>query len=256
MAFDGLDTFATVKINDHVILEADNQFIMHRVDVTDHLQRGRECTLEIEFKSAYLEGRRIKDAHPEHTWVGFNGDMARLAVRKAQYHWGWDWGPMLSPCGPWREVRLESYHARIEDLRIDYTVEKSQNMVMGQVTAFIDGASGEAVDFEITLRGHVIAHGRAAVGSDAESTWKFELKDPELWYPHGYGDQTQYTVSATLRHGDQKLHATSRLTGFRRAELVQEPDELGKTFFFRVNGIDVFCGGSDWIPAGKFPMSH
>lgn len=99
LAFDGLDTFATVKLDGNVILESDNMWIMHRVDITNHLQPGKEAVLEIDFKSAMVEGRKIKDAHPEHKWVGFNGDMARLAVRKAQYHWGWDWGTLLNGRG-------------------------------------------------------------------------------------------------------------------------------------------------------------
>ena len=27
-------------------------------------------------------------------------------VRKAQYHWGWDWGPRLRGCGIWKDVSL------------------------------------------------------------------------------------------------------------------------------------------------------
>lgn len=87
LAFDGLDTFATVKLNGTVILESDNMWIPHRVDVTSIIGSRQDNLLEIEFKSALLEARRIKDARPEHKWVGFNGEMARLAVRKAQYHW-------------------------------------------------------------------------------------------------------------------------------------------------------------------------
>lgn len=86
LAFDGLDTYATVKLDGKVILESDNMFIYHRIDVTDKLQVGKESVLEIDFKPALAEAQKIKDAHPEHRWVGFNGDMARLAVRKAQYH--------------------------------------------------------------------------------------------------------------------------------------------------------------------------
>lgn len=88
LAFDGLDTFATVRVDGHIVLQSDNMWRLHRVDVTDVLSgSGSEHVLEIEFASARLEGIRIKEAHPEHRWVGFNGDMARLAVRKAQYHW-------------------------------------------------------------------------------------------------------------------------------------------------------------------------
>lgn len=86
LAFDGLDTFATVKLDGETILESDNMFIYHRVDVTKKLKTGKESVLEIDFKPALAEAQKTKDAHPEHRWVGFNGDMARLAVRKAQYH--------------------------------------------------------------------------------------------------------------------------------------------------------------------------
>lgn len=87
LAFDGLDTFATVKLNGETILISDNMFIPHRVDVTKELKSGSGNVLEIDFASARLRAIEIKEAHPEHVWVGFNGDMARLAVRKAQYHW-------------------------------------------------------------------------------------------------------------------------------------------------------------------------
>lgn len=87
LAFDGLDTFAHVKLNGETILRSDNMWIPHRIDITNDLHETSENVLDIEFAPALLEARKIKDAHPEHKWVGFNGDMARLAVRKAQYHW-------------------------------------------------------------------------------------------------------------------------------------------------------------------------
>ena len=86
LAFDGLDTYATVKLNGKIILESDNMFIYHRVDITEELKKGSSNMLEIDFKPALAEAQKVKDAHPEHRWVGFNGDMARLAARKAQYH--------------------------------------------------------------------------------------------------------------------------------------------------------------------------
>lgn len=87
VVFDGLDTFATVKMNGKIILKSDNMFLPHRIDISDMVRNDQNNILEIDFASALLEGRKIKDAHPEHKWVGFNGEMSRLAVRKAQYHW-------------------------------------------------------------------------------------------------------------------------------------------------------------------------
>ena len=91
LAFDGLDTFATVRLNGKTILTSDNMFLPHHIPINSHVKVGPNAEthniLEIEFDSALLRAREIKDAHPEHKWEGFNGDMARLAVRKAQYHW-------------------------------------------------------------------------------------------------------------------------------------------------------------------------
>ena len=86
LAFDGLDTYATVKLNGKTVLESDNMFIYHRIDITEELKQGGKNVIEIDFKPALAEAQKVKDAHPEHKWVGFNGDMARLAARKAQYH--------------------------------------------------------------------------------------------------------------------------------------------------------------------------
>ena len=75
-----------MKLDGETILKSDNMFIYHRADVTDKLKTGKGSVLEIDFLPALAEAQKVKDAHPEHKWVGFNGDMARLAVRKAQYH--------------------------------------------------------------------------------------------------------------------------------------------------------------------------
>jgi beta-mannosidase len=246
-----LDTFATVKFNDDVILESDNMFIPHRVDITQRVKPGEKNILEIVFASARLEAIKIREQHPEHKWVGFNGDMSRLAVRKAQYHWGWDWGPILNTCGPWREVRLESYQCRIEDLRVDYKLDENFKSVQGTISAAIEGSSGEKVIFTVQ-DGEKQVFKESADVRDGIAKVEFHVNNPKLWYPHGYGEQPLYKITATACTDDVDLHKVTRKTGFRRGELIQQPDKIGKTFFFRINGIDVFCGGSDWIPADSF----
>lgn len=46
----------------------------------------------------------------------------------------------------------------------------------------------------------------------------------------------------------------SKKIGLRKSELVQDPvkDQPGTSFFFKINNIPIFCGGSDWIPADNF----
>jgi beta-mannosidase len=79
-----------------------------------------------------------------------------------------------------------------------------------------------------------------------------------LWYPNGYGEQKLYSLSVELKENrfDQTnvLAKLSKKIGFRKAELVQEKydDRPGASFFFRVNDIDIFAKGSNWIPVDAF----
>ena len=92
LAFDGLDTYATVVLNDQQILKTKDMFIPERANVTYNLRPGEENILEITFESTYLTGKKLVEQYPDHRWGCWNGDSSRLAVRKAQYHYGWDWG--------------------------------------------------------------------------------------------------------------------------------------------------------------------
>ena len=86
LAFDGLDTFATVVLNGKTILETENMFTPERVDITSSLKEG-DNELVITFDSAYLRGWKLVEKFPDHKWGCWNGDNSRLAVGKAQYHW-------------------------------------------------------------------------------------------------------------------------------------------------------------------------
>ena len=115
----------------------------------------------------------------------------------------------------------------------------------------MEGPSAEAVAFEVHIGDDLVFNESAKV-SDGVAKVEFHVKEPKLWYPHGYGKQPLYKVTATASAKDINLHRATRCTGFRRGELIQEKDDVGKSFYFRVNGVDVFCGGSDWIPADSF----
>lgn len=87
LAFDGLDTYATVLLNGKEILKTESMFLPERVDVTTYLKQEGDNELEITFESAYLKGCTLLEKYPDHHWGCWNGDVSRLAVRKAQYHW-------------------------------------------------------------------------------------------------------------------------------------------------------------------------
>jgi beta-mannosidase len=231
-------------------------FLPYRVDITKALARDVSShVLEIHFQSAFLKGQEIRKQHPEHKWVGFNGDMGRLAVRKAQYHWGWDWGPVLNCVGVWRPVRLEVYHARIAEVEVDVQLAEGYGAATINVGAEIENAGVEGLYTRAVLRlkGEEVATTEKMPINNAIATkGALTLENPSLWMPNGYGAQTLYELEISLYAGETQLHSITKRIGMRKVELVQQKDTHGKSFFFRINGIDVFCGGSCWIPADNF----
>ncbi|KAI9682352.1 MAG: hypothetical protein M1817_000406 [Caeruleum heppii] len=252
LAFDGLDTYATVTLNGHVILKTQNMFLPERVDVTKLLKEEGDNDLIINFESAFLIGKKIQEDHPEHKWLCWNGHPSRLAVRKAQYHYGWDWGPTLLTCGPWRPIGLEIYETRIAHLSIKTDLDKLLTKAEVTVKADIEGPATK-VRFHISLRGNPVAAETVTV-EDSYATVSFQTKNPELWYPTGYGKQPLYFVTVTVFNEDVDCDVVQERFGIRRAEVVQEPlsGQKGKSFFFRINNIPIFCGGSNWIPIDSF----
>lgn len=254
LAFDGLDTFAHVKLGKNIILEADNMFLPYRVDITHLLGNAGEHDLQVEFDSPMLKAQELKAAHPDHKWICFNGDSARLAARKAQYHWGWDWGPRLLCAGIWRPVRLEVFSARVADIRTDIELSTDLQSASIRVSAEVESDILHDIQVQFTLRlgGINISTASTSVSLDGRASSHFEVAQPSLWMPAGYGSQPLYHIDATISCHGIVLHSDSRRFGIRKVELIQEPDIHGRSFYFRLNGVDVFCGGSCWIPADSF----
>ncbi|KAL2149213.1 hypothetical protein VTH82DRAFT_8561 [Thermothelomyces myriococcoides] len=290
LVFEGLDTFATVTLNGRVILQSDNMFLEHRVDVTDVLAGGVEGeeqeekrinTLEIVFQPAAQRGLELVRAHPEHDFIVHQTEVSRGPVRKAQYHWGWDWGPILLTCGPWKPVKLETYVSRIQDIRVDYEIcsgtgrtEEGGGYPTVEVTVRVHVVSGPAAELEVELllSGERVTGWRDRVGDNDNdndnddiaadgspssrrySSPRLRIERAELWWPRGCGSQPLYDlrVRVIAADGSTILAEEHRRIGFRKVELVREEDRFGQSFYFRINDVDVFSGGSCWVPADSF----
>jgi beta-mannosidase len=260
LVFDGLDTFATVFLNGTKILKTNNMFVAYRTNVTNHLKdESQDNLLEIVFDSALLRGRELVNEHAhEHNFLVRQTESGRLATRKAQYNWGWDWGPILMTAGPWKPVYIEQYEARISDVWIQNEVSLDLRECSGTVYAELDGGlqPGDTLLLSLSKDCKRVYEEEVSVGTDGcprELLEKpFRLSQPELWYPLGYGAQARYELRAKLVRDGRELSYQSKMIGFRRTELVQEPDAHGKSFYFRINNIDIFSGGSCWIPTDSF----
>ncbi|EUC45953.1 carbohydrate-binding module family 35 protein [Bipolaris oryzae ATCC 44560] len=260
LQFEGLDTFASVYLNGVLILESDNMFEMHWIDTTGKL-KDRDNALEIIFHSARKRGLELVKEHKEHRYIVHQTEISRGPVRKAQYHWGWDWGPILMTCGIWRPISLQTWTSELSNLDIHYDLSHELDSATIKVTVDWEGPV-DSLTFTVTKKGSSVIEWSGTISLRSRDRCETAsasgiMKNIELWWPRGYGNQNMYTIQAEAyaqsdTSESQRLHSTSKDFGFRRAELIQEPDQDGQSFYFRINNVDVFCGGSCWIPADSF----
>jgi beta-mannosidase len=102
--FEGLDTYAMVYFNGKPILQANNMFRTWVADIKPFAKRQHN-QLMIVFKSTDKMADSLANISPTRLPCENN----RNFVRKAQYHFGWDFAPKLTTCGIWRKVSISSW---------------------------------------------------------------------------------------------------------------------------------------------------
>lgn len=246
---DGLDTLADVYLNDQLIDHTDNMFRQYRWDVKA-LVRSGENELRVAFHSpvAYITAQEKIRKLPG---VGDFAIHGGSHIRKANCHFGWDWGPMLPAIGIWRDIRLEAYsQARLIDVHVRQHHEQGRVSVSADVTI---EPWGTAAPLSITLRLTTPDGSTHSIESAPHQTLSLPIENPQLWWPNDYGDQPLYQVEVELRQADQVLDRRVHTIGLRTIELRQQFDRWGQSFTFVVNGVPIFAKGSNWIPSDSFP---
>ena len=220
-------------------------FIPYRIVIQRLLPTN---TIRIDFKSALREGEALREERGH--LLCWNGHYSRVYVRKAQYHYGWDWGPCLITCGPWKPIYLERYRVRIKNVKIHPTLSEKLDAVTIAIHLSIDHRKPDH-KVELSLLDPSGKTIRQMVLQELNATIK--LESPQLWYPFTHGEQPLYKANINvLSHSGEVLDTSTTTFGIRSIQLIQSPLEEGSTFYFSVNKIPLFIGGSNWIPGDSF----
>ena len=237
LTIERLDTVATIELNGTVVGTAENAFRTYRFDLSDAAQIGPN-TLKITFHSPVKAGKALFDAHPfEIPWSTDNCPIPYgNFLRKPACDFGWDWNIALASFGIYGDINIvDNATPRIEGVHIHQMHEDGS--VILKVTARAVNHDGElAFEFD----GQTLT----APLKDGAASAEIKVSNPQLWWPTGQGEQPLYDLKITA--GTAVEH---RRIGLRQMELVNEQDDIGLGFKFRVNGRDVYCKGANWIPA-------
>lgn len=265
IVFDGLDTFADVYLNGESILKSDNMFRHWRIPAKNLLKPG-DNTLRIVFHSAiekmlpYVKSLPyVLPAISTHNFGNEENLATAPYTRKAPYQYGWDWGPRFVTEGIWQPVRLETWDTlRIENFHIH---QQKITADVAEVAAEFEIESTRSTPATLALSHNELSTTQTSDGTQTlqldagmnHISVPIRIANPKLWFPVGYGAQSRYRFSASLRIGHDMAAHSEVKTGLRSIELRRVPDAWGKSFEFAVNGILVFAKGADVIPFDSFP---
>lgn len=265
LVFDGLDTFADVSLNGRQLLSTDNMFRRWRVPAQDVLHAGSN-TLLVTLHSPITRLQpwllRQPYALPGEFDSAFGdepkGKQTSNYVRKANYQYGWDWGPRYVTEGIWQPVRLETW----DDLRLaDFHIAQQHvDADLAQLLAQFELHADHAGKAQLQLRW------RAPDGDGGSATRETMLETgdnhldlpvrierPQRWWPAGYGAPNLYHFHADVVVDGKIVASSERDTGLRSVELRRQRDRWGRGFAFVVNGVPIFAKGANLIPFDSFP---
>lgn len=242
LVFDGIDTYAEVYLNGQKLFDADNQFRIWKNDVKP-LLKPNDNLLVLDFPRYDSLQTALYTAHQPRLPEKY------AVTRKAPYQHGWDWAPKYKNVGVWKPVKLQAWSdAKLENA---YIVTNEATKGQAKLTLHLDVETTRAGELTVEL----LKEGKPfqdfsfqTERGNQHKLFGFVIDHPELWWPNEMGEQPLYTFEIILKDQDKILDTKKITTGIKTVQLVQEPDEKGFSFYFKVNGIPMYAKGANYVP--------
>ncbi len=245
LSFVGLDTYAKVYLNDSLILTANNAFRTYKASVEKYIKEKNQLRIDFTHNKAFEEKEKKKLDYelPEGN---------RVFTRKAQFQYGWDWGPKLNTTGIWKDVTLKSWNdVVLEDVFI------AQGMITEtDADLFVELSISSDIRKEVTLSAKTETFSFRQTLVLEKGTYDYTLPisidNPKLWWPHNLGTPHLYEFNVEILDGKTILDERAIKHGIRTVQLFAQPDSIGQSFYFKVNDVPVYMKGANYIPQNSF----
>lgn len=245
LVLNGIDTIADVYLNENKILSCSNMFVKYEKKSNKYLSKEKN-ELKIYFYSP-VKYAESKEANYGRLPVELNS--YRAYIRKAQYSFGWDWGPSFPTSGIWRDVYIEKRtSAKIESIRFD-TIKITPSKAKVKISVYIKCEAKHKHKLLLTLAGE---SKEIKVNDSGIYEIELSIKNPRFWFSNGEGEPYLYELNLQLIDKNKiEVDKCKKNVGIRTIELIKK-EKKENTFKLRINGRDIFAKGVNWIPADSF----
>ncbi len=272
LQFDGVDTISQVELNGKVLGTTENMFLRYEFNITDVL-KAKDNILKVYIKSPTSAAtQKVKEF--KINLKNFEGVPGVPYLRKAQYSFGWDWGPCLPDIGIWKsvnliffeDIRIDSYYI---DLKFNYNSDPSKITDTKNLTSLM--INSVKINIQINLRTSLnrnlkeriylkcnltapdkISHEKTIIIQEQFPSIEFQIDFPYLWWTHDLGIPNLYDLEISIEQNGRIIDSKKEKVGLRDIKLIRKPDNWGETFYFQLNGMPLFAKGANWIPIDSF----
>jgi hypothetical protein len=235
LEFDGVNHAATIWLNGTSVGTQTHPFARGAYDVTAALANGRgQHVLAVRVSPPPHPGTPGDKSSNGNTFV----QSAELYLDSPTYlaSSGWDWMPAVRDrvAGVWNHVRLRSTgDAVIGDPRVVTTLPKRPDLSVAQVAITVPvsnaGTSPVSVMVQASFdRVTVTQTVTVAAGASTEVTFtpdrfsQLTLRNPQVWWPNGYGDAALYDLTLTVRVGGRLSDRRALRFGIRQFDYASD----------------------------------
>ena len=245
ISFEGLDTYAKIFLNDQLLLTTSNAFRTFTIDVKKQLKTNN--SLKIVFTNTDAIETVKEKENPYQLPEG-----KRIYTRKAQFQYGWDWGPKLNTSGIWKSIFLKAWN----DIKYDDIFIKKKNSTENngslEIEVTIDSDEDKNIMLVTTADKQTYSNHLKITKGKHSYTVPFDIKSPMLWWTHNLGKPHLYDFDFKLIENNIIKDEKSFKKGIRTIKLITEKDSIGESFYFELNGKPVYMKGANYIPQNSF----
>ena len=236
LRLDGLATLAQVWFNGELVVESQNMFVGHRVDVSDRVREKNEVLIRFASLDASLAKKR-----PRGRWrTALVAQQGLRWIRTTLLGRIPGWTPPIASVGPWAPVALERVD-RVEGSRFELRASGDGRL---QVRANAESLTGAQIE-EARLRVGDSLHALPMIpGKAVAIAGDVRVANAPRWWPHTHGEPVLVACTLELRIGAEWMPADCARVGFRDIGL----DATDGQVRISVNGVSVFCRGAVWTP--------
>jgi beta-mannosidase len=245
LTFEGLDTYAKVFLNEQQITSTNNAFRTYTLDIKKFAKETN--VLRVVFNNTDGVETVKEENNPYKLPEG-----KRIYTRKAQFQYGWDWGPKINTSGIWKNVTLKTWDGiQFENIYIKQQKVTTENANF-EIEFTLKSNTNKDVNIFASANKQTYSKNLKLKKGKHTYTMPFDIKSPKLWWTHNLGDPFLYEFDFQLIENGVTKDKKSIKKGIRTIKLITDKDDKGATFHFELNGKPVYMKGANYIPQNSF----